>query len=80
MTMKVFTAGERLFAADLNDNFSKAGGARGGGANRVFYENDQNVTEDYEISASSNSMSAGPIEIDSGVTVTVPVGSVWTIV
>jgi hypothetical protein len=80
MTMKVFVAGERLFASDLNDNFAQAGGARGGDADKVFWENDQTVTASYEITAGQNAMTAGPIEIGSGVTVTVPSGSEWTIV
>lgn len=55
-------------------------GATGGGANQVFYENDQNVTADYTIPANKNAMSAGPITVDSGVTVTVSSGATWTIV
>jgi hypothetical protein len=46
----------------------------------VFYENSANVTSSYTISANRNAMSAGPITIDSGVTVTIPSNSVWTIV
>jgi hypothetical protein len=46
----------------------------------IFYENDQNVTADYTITTNKNAMSAGPIEIDSGVTVTVPATSTWTVV
>lgn len=56
------------------------GGAAGGGTNQVFYENDTNVTANYTIGTGKNAMSAGPITIDSGVAVTVPSGSVWTIV
>jgi len=54
--------------------------ARGGGSDQVFYENDANVTSDYTITAGKNAMSAGPVEIDSGVTVTIPAGSTWTVV
>ena len=58
-----------------------AAGAQGGGLlNAVFFENDQHVTDDYTISAGKNAGSFGPVIIDSGVTVTVPTGSVWTIV
>lgn len=60
-----------------------AGGATmptGGGSNKVFYENDQTVTEDYTISTGKNAMSAGPITIADGVTVTVSEGSFWRIV
>lgn len=56
------------------------GGAAGGGANQVFYENDINVTENYTIGTSKNAMSAGPITINTGVTVTIPTGSVWSII
>jgi len=34
----------------------------------------------YTITSGKNAMSAGPITIDTGVAVTVPTGSVWTIV
>ena len=56
------------------------GGATGGGSDQIFYENGQTVTTDYELTASTNAMSAGPISINSSVTVTVPSGQVWTIV
>lgn len=59
---------------------SVGGGASGAVNNPVFYENDTNVTGDYTITTGKNAMSAGPITIDDGVTVTVPDGSVWTIV
>jgi hypothetical protein len=56
------------------------GGATGGGTDAIFYENGQNVTTDYTITGSKNSMSAGPITIDNGVTVTVGDGETWTVV
>ena len=56
------------------------GAATGGGTDAVFYENDTNITENYTITAGKNAMSAGPIEIDTGATVTIPSGSVWTVV
>ena len=55
-------------------------GATGGLGNPVFYENDQTVTADYTITTGKNAMSAGPITIDTGVTVTVPTDSTWVIV
>ena len=55
------------------------GGASGGGANQVFYENDQTVTANYTITTGKNAMSTGPITVNSGVTVTVPSGSVWVV-
>lgn len=58
---------------------SVGGGAVGGGTDAVFYENDQIVTTNYTISNGRNAMSAGPITINSGVTVTVGDGEVWTV-
>ena len=59
---------------------SIGGGAKGGGSNAVFYENDQTVTTNYTITDGKNAMSAGPITINSGITVTIGTGEVWTIV
>ena len=55
-------------------------GARGGGSDKVFWENDQTVTTSYTITSGKNAVTAGPISINSGVTVTVPSGSVWVVV
>ena len=54
--------------------------AEGGGTDQVFFENDQAVTTNYQLSAGKNALSAGPITINSGVTVTVPSGQSWVIV
>ena len=59
---------------------SIGGGASGAGGDEVFYENGQNVTTSYSITASTNAMSAGPVTVDSGVTVTIPSGSAWVVV
>lgn len=56
------------------------GGATGGGADAVFIENDQTVTTNYTISTNKNAGTFGPITINSGVTVTVPSGSVWSVI
>lgn len=52
----------------------------GGGTNRVFFENDIVMTDNYTITSGKNAMSAGPITVNSGVTLTVPSGSTYTIV
>lgn len=59
---------------------SLGGGATGGGSNQVFVLNDQTVTVDYTIPTGKNASSAGPITIDTGITVTVPTDSTWVIV
>ena len=56
------------------------GGAVGGGSDEIFWENDQTVTQDYTITNGHNAGSFGPIEIQSGVTVTVGAGETWTVV
>lgn len=42
--------------------------------------NSATVTSDYTIAAGDNGMSAGPVTVNSGVTVTVSTGSVWTVI
>lgn len=67
----------RVTAAYLN-RVSNA--ANGGGTDAVFYENDQTVNNDYTLTANKNAMSAGPVTVTSGKTVTVPPGASWTVV
>lgn len=55
------------------------GGAKGGGTDDVFYENGQTVTTNYSVTSGKNALSAGPVTINSGVTVTVPSGSAWVV-
>jgi len=58
-----------------------AWGAVGGGNTAVVgWENQITVAEDYEITSGNNMVSAGPITIDTGYTVTVPTGSRWVVV
>ena len=42
--------------------------------------NSQTVSADYTIPSGSNAMSAGPVTVNSGITVTVSSGSVWTVI
>lgn len=58
---------------------SIGGGATGGGPDQIFYLNGQNVTVDYSIPSGQNAGTFGPISVASGVTVTVPSGSTWTV-
>ena len=52
-------------------------GAGGGG---VFIESEQQVQANTTLVNGTNYMSIGPITINSGITVTVNSGSVWTVV
>ena len=69
-----------LPAIDGSNLTGISAGATGGGSDEVFYENDQTVTTNYTITNGKNAMSAGPITINSGVTVTVGSGETLTIV
>jgi len=56
------------------------GGATGGGSDDIFYENGQTITTNYTLTTSKNAMTAGPVSINAGVTVTVPAGASWVVV
>jgi hypothetical protein len=45
-----------------------------------LYENNATISANYSISSGNNAISAGPVTVNSGVTVTVPSGSTWTVV
>ena len=75
------TTGQVLsYSGSDYDWVDAASGAGGGGSDEIFWENGQNVTTNYTITNGKNAMSAGPITIDSGVTVTVGAGETWTVV
>ena len=76
-----FASGATLTTAAAGiSTITIVGGATGGGSDQIFYENGQEVTADYTISTSRNAMSAGPVGIATGIIVTIPSGSTWTIV
>jgi len=52
----------------------------GGAPDKLFFENDIVMTDNYTITSGKNAMSAGPITVNPGVVLTVPSGSVYTIV
>ena len=58
-----------------------AWGSIGGGASAdgAIYENVDDITDSYTITAGSNGMSVGPMTLAGGVTVTVPSGQRWVI-
>jgi len=83
LTNKSIAASQLTGALPALDGSSLTGisaGATGGGSDQIFYENGQNVTADYTITNGKNAMSAGPITINSGVTVTVGSGETYTVV
>jgi hypothetical protein len=58
---------------------SVGGGATGGGADTVFFENTRTVTTNYTLSTSTSAHSVGPITVNSGITVTIPSGARWVV-
>lgn len=63
------------------EGYTTAWGSIGGGASAggAIYENTDDITADYTITAGSNGMSVGPMTIAAGVTVTIPSGQRWVI-
>lgn len=53
--------------------------AAAGAADDVFWENAQTISSDYSITASKNALTVGDIKVNTGITVTVPTGTVWYI-
>jgi hypothetical protein len=78
------TTGTAFSAADKVELRLTAGvmqnAAQSGMAGGVINENGQTVSANYTMSTNKNGVSAGPVTINSGVTVTVPTGSYWVIV
>ena len=78
LTAKSSAAGGLTWAA------AAGGGAVGGGSDKIFMENGQTITTNYtigtEFGAACNALTAGPITINNGITVTIDSGDNWTIV
>ena len=55
-------------------------GATGAGGNQIFLEVDQTLTSSYSITANKNALTAGPLTVASGQTLTIPSGSNLVIV
>lgn len=55
-------------------------GGGGGGINGAYAEFDQTISANTTFSSSKNVLSVGPLTVASGVSVTVPSSSVWTII
>jgi hypothetical protein len=52
----------------------------GGGSDKAFYLNDITINTNYTIPTAKNAGTFGPVTVASGVVVTVPSGSYWSIV
>ena len=71
-----FSSTDVQFEGYNGTQWTSIGGAAAGGA---VYENKQSITANYTMSTNYNGESVGPIQIDSGVTVTIPSGSRWVV-
>jgi hypothetical protein len=65
-----FWRGDGAWATPASSNITALG----------LYENSATISANYTIGSGNNAISAGPITISTGVTVTVPTGSTWTVV
>jgi hypothetical protein len=75
-----FNSSGTAFEGYNGTSWTSIGGASGGAGNPFVYENDITITQDYTLTTGKNGMSAGPITIDTGISVTVPTDSTWVIV
>lgn len=67
----VYPAGRAMYAY---------GGIVTAGVNGFIFANPNTITSDTTIPVDYNGVSGGPVTVDDGVTVTVPLGSTWTVV
>ena len=72
--------GSKFLRDDMAWQDVPAGAPTGGGTEKIFFNNENSVDVDYTIPADTNSVSAGPITIASGITVVVGATSNWVIV
>jgi len=68
------------FSAGTKDVFVTYPAGRSVYGGEGYTENDAQIDISSTINTGRNAISAGPITVSSGVTVTVPTGSVWTVV
>jgi acetyltransferase-like isoleucine patch superfamily enzyme len=68
------------FSAGTKDVWCDYPAGRAVLGNNGYTENDADITISSTINTGRNAVSAGPVTVASGISVTVPSGSVWTIV
>ena len=73
-----------VLTADSTTSSGVKWAAASGGSSNItslgLWENNASISANYTIGTGNNGMSAGPISVASGVTVTVPSGSSWAVV
>jgi len=68
------------FSAGTKDVFVTYPAGRSVSGGEGYTENDATIDVSSTINTGRNAISAGPVTLASGITVTVPSGSVWTVV
>jgi len=68
------------FSAGTKDVFVTYPAGRSVSGGEGYTENDAQIDVSSTINTGRNALSAGPITVASGITVTIPSGSVWTVV
>ena len=76
----ILTSSKLADALNVDSESQKTLDMYGTGTDKVFYENDIGVSQSYTITTGKNAMSAGPITLAANVVVTIPNGSVWSVV
>jgi len=66
-------------SAEVYDGSAWAAVGGGNSTGEGLYEHAHTITANYSITSGNNALSAGPVTINSGVSVTVPTGSTWVI-
>jgi hypothetical protein len=68
------------FSAGTKDVFVTYPSERAVIGSQGYIENANTISISASINSGNNAISAGPVTVNSGVTITVPTGSVWTVV
>ena len=66
-------------SAEVYDGSSWAAVGGGNSTDKGLYEHAHTISADYTITSGNNALTAGPITIDSGYSVTIPTGSTWVV-
>ena len=74
------TSTEPIHAPSFHGSGANLTGIVASARNGYFWENNQTITSNQTITNNKNAMSAGPITVNSGVTVTIGDGEAWTVV
>lgn len=76
VTSTVYSDGTNVYFADNRP----LGVPTGGAGDAIFFVNSQTITTNYSIPVGYNAVTAGPVTVNSGATVTIPSGSTWAVV